>query len=325
MMKVSLRALAPLAFLALAHTGEAATVTPGATSFITLGTMGGPVPDGQRSQPANAIVRGDRVYLVDAGDGATEQLARAGMNLPAVRAVFISHLHIDHVGGLAAVIGLRLQTETGGVLQIYGPPGTREFVGGIVASLQPSAKAGYGLPGRVWAPPANTVNVTELRDGEMITFDDMTVKVVQNTHYDFAPGSSDERNYKSYSYRFDMPGKSILYTGDTGPSEAVEKLAAGVDLLVSEMIDMDSTLARMAKVAPDMPASIKENMVRHLTTHHLTPQEVGRLAARAHAKALVVTHFAGGLSGPEQVGRNVEAVKKEYAGPVTIANDLDRF
>lgn len=64
MMKVSLRALAPLAFLALAHTGEAATVTPGATSFITLGTMGGPVPDGQRSQPANAIVRGDRVYLV---------------------------------------------------------------------------------------------------------------------------------------------------------------------------------------------------------------------------------------------------------------------
>lgn len=302
-----------------------AAVQPMVNQFITLGTMGGPVPDPQRSQPANAIVRENRVYLVDTGDGTVEQLARAGLNLSAVRAVFLSHLHVDHIGGLAAVIGLRLQTETREVLHIYGPPGTRELVGGIVASLQPSARAGYGLPGRVWAPPQNTVSVIELHDGETIKVDDFAVKVAQNSHYDFAPGSVDERNYKSYSYRFDMPERSIVYTGDTGPSKAVEKLAQGADLLVSEMIDLDATLARVAQVNPHMPADVKASMVEHLTAHHLTTQQVGRLATAAQVKAVVVTHFAGGLSGADAVRKNVAAIKAEFAGAVTIANDLDRF
>lgn len=314
-----------LAVLAQVPAAWAEVATPAPSQFVTLGTMGGPVPDAERSQPANAILRGDRVYLVDTGDGTADQLGRAGLTLPAVRAVFLSHLHVDHVGGLAAIIGLRLQTETRQVLQIYGPPGTRELVSGIVASLQPSARAGYGIPGHNWAPPANIVAVTELRDGETIAVDDFPVKVAQNTHYDFAPGSLDDRNYKSYSFRFNLPDRSVVYTGDTGPSDAVEKLAQGADLLVSEMIDLDATLARVAKVNPNMPADVKAGMVRHLSTHHLTPQEVGRLAARARVKAVVITHFAGGLSGPAEIRSNSEAVRKEFSGPVAIASDLDRF
>ncbi len=311
--------------LAVSTPALAQPAAPPADAFITLGTMGGPVPSPDRSQPANALLHAGQVYLVDAGDGTVQQLSRAGIMLPRVRAVFVSHLHVDHTGGLSAVLGLRNQTNVREPLTVYGPAGTRELVAGMVASMQPAARAGYGIPGKPWIPPADTVTVIELADGERIALNGMTVTAAQNTHYDFAPGSVEDRNYKSLSFRFDLPGRSIVYTGDTGPSAAVEKIAKGADLLVSEMIDMAGTMANVARNSPNMPPEAKRDLEQHLSTHHLTPEAVGQLAGRAGVKALVITHFAAGTPDPARTKGYVTQIAKSYSGPVTLANDLDRF
>ena len=101
------------------------------------------------------------------------------------------------------------------------------------AAAPPAAVAGS----RPDEAPEDTVEVTEIRDGARLSLDGFTVTAAENTHYSFPPGSDMDKRFDSLSFRFDLPDRSIVYTGDTGPSDAVTALARGADVLVSELID----------------------------------------------------------------------------------------
>lgn len=292
--------------------------------WVTLGTMGGPLTSVDRREPANALIRPGTTYLIDAGDGAATQLSGAGAPLASVKAIFISHHHLDHIGGLFAVLGLREQLAVKTPLTIYGPPHTREIVEKLMAALRPSIETGYGVTSENAVDPTGPVTVVELQNNAVVKVGDMTVTAVDNTHY--APEAMVETyRFKSLSYRFDMPDRSIVYTGDTGPSHAVEVLARNADLLVSEVIDLDATLAQVARVAPDMPKDQRDRLAAHLREQHLTTAQIGELAARANVKRVVLTHLGGGAPDPSAPARYEREVTKISGRPTTMARDLQSF
>src|SRR6185437_15084970 len=66
------------------------------SKLILLGTAGGPTPKADRSAPANAIVIGNDIYVIDCGNGVARQMMKAGLDLGRTRDVFITHQHSDH-------------------------------------------------------------------------------------------------------------------------------------------------------------------------------------------------------------------------------------
>jgi ribonuclease BN (tRNA processing enzyme) len=302
--------------------GEGAGAADLRPTFTTLGTFAGQIPSADRSQPANVIRMGDRAILIDAGDGVAGQLAKAKVPLGAVTTVFISHLHYDHTGGLFGLLGLRRRSNATAIT-IYGPLGTKNLVAGLLAAMQPYNDLVAATRGLSTAPTSDMdIQVVELRGGDRIDVAGARVTAAANTHYTFPPGSKAGEQFQSLSLRFDFPGRSIVYTGDTGPSAAVEQLAKGADLLVSEISDADGLISAQAKAGRPLSGRALQLFDHHMRMEHLTPEEVGRLATRANVKSLVLTHL--GL-GDRTVEQTRPVVTAHYRGTVTFANDLDTF
>jgi len=95
------------------------------------------------------------------------------------------------------------------------------------------------------------------------------------------------------------PEGRIVYTGDTGPSEALAAWASGCDVLLAE-----------CSVPDDQPVP-----------GHLSPATLGRLAADAGPKRLVLTH----LYPPTEQLDVKQLVAARFKGPVALAADGDRF
>ena len=111
---------------------EAVSPSAGTATFITLGTRGRSIVARERSELANALWVGSAVYLFNVGDGVQRQMTLARLPLENVRAIFISHHHIDHNGGLAPLLVTRWVLGARKPLPVLGPPGTVVvMVGGI--------------------------------------------------------------------------------------------------------------------------------------------------------------------------------------------------
>jgi ribonuclease BN (tRNA processing enzyme) len=317
--------LAAFAQPAAAQTGNVGSTAKSGTRIITLGTRSGPQPEIGRAQSANLLIVNGAQYLIDAGDGVTRRLIRRHTNFRNIDAVFITHPHSDHTGGLGDLMGLIFDQQRRTLVNIYGPPGTEASVRGLLQFLTVSAeiRASDGT---------HTMNVNRLFSGHDtsvgVIFQDANVRVtaVENTHFHFPPGSPAYGKYKSYSYRFDTADRSIVFTGDTGPSDAVTQLAQGADVLVSEATNpVDEYRDSQIKAGTWQTRTAEEQagLIRHHIEEHLLPDELGKMAGHAGVKTVIMTHLQPAPNNDYR--RYIDLVKKNFSGQVLIAKDLAEF
>lgn len=290
------------------------------TKFITLGTAGGPMPKPHRMPPAHAVSYDGGTILVDCGEGAFQQLGRAGYDLRQVRDLFITHHHFDHIGSLFACLGLNMMTHRNQQMNIYGPPGTSEILEHLITACDIPQSIGFGIPGQILPHPRDFIVSRDIRPGDVVEIDSVSVSCCENTHY----RSEDQFGQDgpvSLSYRFDTADRSMVFTGDTGPCRALEDLAMGADLLVGELIDPDIVIKRIIDKNPEMSKQSLQKMRQHLSEHHLTPEELGGLAANAGVNQLVAVHIPFVTKSAEEDAKYVSRISAKFGGSVTISVD----
>jgi ribonuclease BN (tRNA processing enzyme) len=318
-----------------AATSNGAADANGRTEVLFLGTGGGPPLDRDRSKPATLLIVDGRDYLIDCGIGTLQQMLNAGIISKNIGTIFFTHLHSDHDLGLADVMAndyfqLRLAGAPDRI-SIYGPPQTREFVEDafryVAVSVRPFAvetPESYPLVNGALASPFVTHEFG--RDGVIFQDDKIRVIAAENSHY-ARMSEQDRGTLKSYSYRIETPHGVVVFTGDTGPSDAVVRLAKGADVLIAEAsgrdpADLDHFVNAMA--ARNHWSAERSNIFRaHFLLEHLDTKEIGQLAAQAQVKAVLLYHYDP--ADKIDQAAYVAGIKKYFDGPVFAPDDLDRF
>jgi ribonuclease BN (tRNA processing enzyme) len=297
--------------------------------IILLGTNGGPGPNATRSEPASLLVVNGTPYLIDAGAGVERQIVLAGYATEDIRHIFITHHHIDHDGALTPLIStIWFETAwrdlTKPPVEIYGPPATEYLVGAALNYLSVSERIfRAGVPDLAAAAPIFQAHDIAA-DGAFYHDQNLRATAAENSHFHFqsaGPAGPD----KSYSYRFDTPAGSVVFTGDTGPSDAVAQLAKNADVLVSEvcLCAEPGAVAASVKQTDQRDARLKDAETYHATHEHLTPEEVGRIAADAHVHTVILTHFVPGHE--HDMSKFTTGVQSVYSGPVIAGQDLFEY
>jgi len=286
---------------------------------VLLCGAGGPLPDPVRSGPCAAVIAGRSVLVVDAGTGGARNLLRMGLAPGRIDALFLTHVHSDHIDGLGE---MAFQRWIGGAhttpLPVVGPTGVEEVVAGFERAYRLDAgfrtehhgvavapPSGAGMLARPFeAPPEGEARVVWEGAG-------VRVSAFRVDHRPVEP---------AVGYRFDYAGRSLVVSGDTKRSASLLQSAQGVDLLVHEALSP----RLVALVREAAAAAGRENLVKILADipdYHTTPLEAAELARDAGARHLLFTHVIPPLPLPGLEGVFLEGVSEAYGGGVTLGRD----
>jgi ribonuclease BN (tRNA processing enzyme) len=154
---------------------------------------------------------------------------------------------------------------------------------------------------------------------EVFKDDRVTVLAVENTH--FPERAKAKMDYRSFAYRFNTATRSIVFSGDTTYSENLIELARGADVFVCEV---NGTPIGPNANAPAAPNNNTESIARHVRETHSTPEEVGKMAAAAKVKTVVLSHQVGGGRGGNNDALTAD-LKKVFSGEVIVGADQMRL
>ena len=275
--------------------------------LVLLGTGGGPTPKALRAAPAMALMIGGQLHIIDAGNGVARQAALAGLPLKALSHVWITHLHNDHVADAFTLPWLAWSGALTTPVVVHGPRGMQQMARDWFRFARVDIETRIADEGR--PDLRKMVSVAEVQPGVLLAAGGLKVTAARVEH----PPLVD-----SFAYRFDWAGKSVVWSGDTRPCQALIELARGADILVQEVMYLPA-MERLIQSESNAPS-----LRAHLLASHTLVEQAGELAA-AGVKTLVLSHFVPG--GDASVTDDIwqAAAAKAFAGKIIVGRDLFRL
>ena len=204
--------------------------------------------------------------LLDCGATSLPALRRCGLDPGGIAAVFVSHLHGDHFGGLPFLI---LDAQFAGrtaPLAVAGPPGTGQRLTGAMECM---------FPGSSRVRSRFAVEVTELRPGGSAVVAGVRARAFPASHPSGAP---------ALILRLTLGGRIIAYTGDTAWTHAIADAAASTDLLIAEAYYWDKAVPHHLRHA-DLASRRGELTARRTVLTHMSADMLGHRDQARHQTA----------------------------------------
>ena len=274
----------------------------------TLGT-GGPRLDSERGSACHVLEFDGRYLMFDAGRGAIHGVAAKGFPVAEIGPLFVSHLHVDHIGELANYLITSHIEGRRNPLKIYGPPGTAGIVEALLGLVYDrdiafrDGEAGYGR--------FVGAEVVELRGGQTVEGDGWRARCEEVEHgHGLGFGPQLAGRWTCFAWRVEAEGKIFCFSGDAVICDGLLRAADRADLHLQCCY---------------LPASaLSSPQMRRLGDYTLACSDTaGKIAARAKVGRLVLTHFR--QTAPAALSEIADDVRRDYAGPVALSNDLDTF
>jgi ribonuclease BN (tRNA processing enzyme) len=289
--------------LCVAARATALRAAPESSRLILLGTAGGPTPKPSRAAPASAIVIGDRTYVIDCGNGVARQLALARIPLTTIRHVFITHHHSDHDADYGNLLLLAWGDALRTPVDTWGPPPLARMTRLFLEMNEPDIAVRERDEGR--PPLAPLIRPHEIRGAGTVMQDDLVRVTAAIVEHPLVP--------IAFAYRFDCPDRSIVFSGDTRPSDHLVALARNADVLVHEVL-------LPSRLSPDIPSAVRQ----HIMASHTTAEDAGRVAARAGVKTLVLNHLVP-TEPPAPDEEWIAPAREHFNGRIVLAHDLQEL
>jgi ribonuclease BN (tRNA processing enzyme) len=300
----------PLPTKIAAEQAQAALKDAKGTKLVLLGTAAGPLPGRSREMTSHVMLSNGAAYVLDCGMGVTNQYARTGIPFHALESIFITHHHADHnieYGPLLIVgwiQGLPLDVRA------FGPPPLKQMTDDFMRAYKQTVD--------FWAEdfhmqPLRSVEVKEIAaPGPVMQDDNVKVSAILVEHPPVKP---------ALGYRFDFKDRSIAFSGDTVPLDAVAEMAKGADVLVHETMYVPAVENYIKdQIAKGRPVRFDAFMA-HMKADHTPSEDVGRIAQEAGVKTLVLSHLTPAIDSiTDETWR--APVAKYFKGEIIVGRDL---
>jgi ribonuclease Z len=278
---------------------------------ISLCGAGGPMPSTNRSGPCVAVMAGEQLFIIDAGTNGARNLGRMGFNQGDIEAIFLTHFHSDHIDGLGEMAMLRwVAGNHSSPLPVYGPEGVADVVAGFNQAYAKDAAHRTDHHGTAAVPPSGTgmsaVSFALPEADESLTVyanDNLKIEMISADHFPITP---------AVAYKFTYKDRSLLISGDTVKSPAIEKHSAGVDLLVHEALSTKLVLL-LAESAARADNPLREKIFNDIHDYHTTPVEAAEIARDADVGHLVYYHVVPPLIAPGMEAIWLEGVDEVFS------------
>ena len=272
-----------------------------ALSVVAAGT-GGSYESHLRLGPCIVLGLGDTLVLVDAGRGTAQALRHARIPVEQPRAVLLTSLLPENTLGLDDWLwGVSL--AGGGARQVFGPPGTRSLVEGLLAAHAAGARAAAASFG---VPPDPPLEVVEAADGFEVRVGELALRAAEQRGGPLA----------TLAWRAEGGGRSVLVSGAGFDPEALVAAAHGADAWVHESLRGASLDEAVTAGGESAQGIAREGAL------HTRLEEVGALAARAGVGQLVLVR----LRPPPVYGFwYTRLVGQTFRGAISIPDDGDEI